>query len=239
MKPKLFFVALALLVFSKVNAQQPPAFFYNSSMDQQKIFKYLFNGKDLKGWEIFLKGKSINEDGEKNFRIKDGMIHVRGKELGYIRTKKGFTNYHFVVEFKWGEKKWPPRQNAKRDAGICYNIPASEPDSIWPQSIECQIQEADVGDFWLLSFSTITIDDSTNKPTNHTRMVKKKDAEKPNGEWNTVEVISYNGRCVHIVNGVVVNEGTNASTKSGRILLQSEYAEIYYRNIRLKELERL
>jgi len=200
-------------------------------------FTNLFNGKNLDGWDIFLTGKEINNDAEKNFTVQtDGALHVKGKELGYIRTKNHFNNYHFVVEFKWGEKKWPPRENAKRDAGICYNIPDNEPDSIWPKSIECQIQEGDTGDFWLLSFSTITVNDSTNKPANHTRMEKKLDAEKPTGQWNTVEVISYNGKCIHIVNGVVVNAGDKASITNGRILLQSEYSEVYYRNAKIKQL---
>jgi hypothetical protein len=67
-------------------------------------------------------------------------------------------------------------------------------------------------------------------------MIKQRDAEKSYGEWNTVEIISYNGKCVHIVNGVIVNVGEEASVKEGRILLQSEYAEIYYRNVRIREL---
>jgi hypothetical protein len=202
-----------------------------------KDFTSLFNGKDLEGWDIFLTGKGLNNDPAKNFAFQnDGVLYVTGKELGYIRTKKGFSNYHFSVEFKWGEKNWPPRVGAKKDAGICYNIPMNEPDSIWPQSIECQIQEGDTGDFWLLGFSTIAVNDSTNKPTNHTRMQKKLDAEKPNGEWNTVEVISYNGTCIHIVNGVEVNRGEKASTKDGCILLQSEYSEVYYRNAKIKQL---
>jgi hypothetical protein len=112
----------------------------------------------------------------------------------------------------------------------------NEPDSIWPKSIECQIQEGDVGDFWLLGFSTIQVNGKQNQPANHTRMVKQKDAEKPNGQWNTVEIISYKGKCVQIVNGVIVNVGENASVKDGRILLQSEYAEIYYKNFKVRKL---
>ena len=87
-----------------------------------------------------------------------------------------------------------------------------------------------------LVFSTITVNDSTNKPANHTRTVKKLDAEKLAGEWNTVEVISYNGKCIHVVNGVVVNTGKKGSVTKGRLLLQSEYSEIYYRNARIKQL---
>jgi hypothetical protein len=93
-----------------------------------------------------------------------------------------------------------------------------------------------VGDFWLLGFSTIKVNGVQNVPANHTRMVKQKDAEHPTGEWNELEIISYNGKAIHIVNGVIVNVGEDASTKNGRILLQSEYAEIYYKNIKLRKL---
>ena len=199
-------------------------------------FKKLFNGKDLDGWNTFLKDIGTNKDPNNNFRIENGVLHVIGKDLGYVITQKPFHNYHFKVEFKWGERRWPPRENEKRDAGVCYNISTNEPDSIWPQSIECQVQEGDVGDFWLLGFSTIKTKGIQNIPSPHTRMTKQKDAEKPYGEWNTVEIISCNGKCVHIVNGVVVNVGEEASVKDGRILLQSEYAEVYYRNPQIRKL---
>lgn len=200
------------------------------------VFVNIFNGKDLTGWHTFLNNIGKDKDPGNNFRIEDGTLHVTGKDLGYAITEKPYNNYHFKVDFKWGEKKWPPRENAKRDAGICYNIPVNEPDSIWPKSIECQVQEGDTGDFWLLGFSTIKVNGKQNVPMDHARMEKNKDAEKPSGEWNTVEVLSYNGKCVHIVNGVVVNVGEEASVKSGRILLQSEYAEVYYKNIMIRHL---
>jgi 3-keto-disaccharide hydrolase len=199
-------------------------------------FTVLFNGRNLDGWHTFLRDIGTNKDPDNNFMIEDSVLHVLGKDLGYAMTDEGYNNFHFKVDFKWGEKKWPPREDAKRDAGVCYNIPVNEPDSIWPQSIECQIQEGDVGDFWLLGFSTIMQGGDQNIPSAHTRMIKQRDAEKPNGEWNTVEIISYNGRCVQIVNGVVVNAGDNASVRGGRILLQSEYSEIYYRNVKIRKL---
>lgn len=43
-------------------------------------------------------------------------------------------------------------------------------------------------------------------------------------------------KVINIVNGVVVNEGTEASVTKGKILLQSEGAEVYYRNIKLTPL---
>ncbi|PCJ96560.1 MAG: hypothetical protein COA50_07220 [Flavobacteriaceae bacterium] len=200
-------------------------------------FISLFNGKDLSGWYTWLEDKGRNNDPDGIFTVQeDGTLHDIGKDLGYIMTEESFENFHFSLEFKWGERKWPPRDNNKRDSGICYNVPADAADGIWPISVECQIQEGDVGDFWLLGNSTIQVDGKQNPPAAHSQIQKKKDAEKPNGEWNTVEVISFNGKCVHIVNGVVVNYGENSSLIGGKILLQSEYAELYYRNMILRNL---
>ncbi len=204
---------------------------------QETEFIRLLNGENLDGWYTWLLTKGKNSDPENIFSIEDnGILHDEGKEVGYIMTERSFKNFHLTVEFKWGEKRYPPRDSSKRDSGICYNVPADEPDHIWPQSVECQIQEGDVGDFWLLGNSTIQVDGKQNHPSAYTQIVKTKDAENKYGEWNTVEVISFHGKCVHIVNGVVVNYGENASLIGGRILLQSEYAEIYYKNVKIREL---
>jgi len=203
----------------------------------EQKFTALMNGKNLDGWYPFIRSKGKNNDPDKIFTVGEGgILHDTGKEAGYIMTEKSFGNYHFKLDFKWGQQRWPPRENRKRDSGICYNVPDDIEDTIWPQSIECQIQEGDVGDFWLLGYSTIQVDGKQNTPLQHSQVVKKKDAERPTGEWNTVEVISYNGKCVHIVNGVVVNYGENSSLIGGRILLQSEYAELYYKNVVLRKL---
>src|SRR5438270_9617824 len=83
-------------------------------------FAPLFNGKNLDGWYIFLKGKGMNQDPDSTFTVSDNMIHVSGKDFGYISTKSSYKNFHLIVEFKWGEKKHPPRLNDKRDGGILY-----------------------------------------------------------------------------------------------------------------------
>ena len=66
--------------------------------------------------------------------------------------------------------------------------------------------------------------------------MKKADGEKPTGEWNRVEVIADKGKVTYIVNGKVVNEFEDPSEREGKILIQSEGAEIYYRKIELTEL---
>jgi hypothetical protein len=195
----------------------------------------LFNGRDLSGWYIFIKhgdGKSDTNDPKGVFKVEDGIIHVSGEEFGCLTTTKEFADYHLTVEFKWGTKKWPPREDKPRDSGILLHCVG--PDKVWTKSIECQIQEHDCGDFWLVDGTTIEVDGELVK-----RYRKKtRDAEKPTGEWNTVEVICRGDRITNIVNGVTVNEGVHASETKGKILLQSEGAEVFYRKVELRPLSK-
>ena len=225
---KKIMVCLSLIAFATANGQQV-----------QKKMTPLFNGKNLDGWYSFLRTKGKNNDPEKIFNIEKGILHISGKEFGYICTEKEFTNFHLLVEFKWGIKKFPPRDadTTRRDNGICYYVPLHTPDIVWPKSVECQVQEGDVGDFWMIDSTTIVVDGVRTIPKDYTRAKKKKDAEKPNGEWNRVEVIAVNGKLTHIVNGVVVNEGSAPSVSKGKILIQSEGAEIYYRKIEIAEIK--
>jgi len=66
----------------------------------------------------------------------------------------------------------------------------------------------------------------------------KNDVESPYGEWTRVEVICDGDKITHIVNGKVVNVGTKSSLTRGKILFQSEGAEIYFRKIELTPLAR-
>ena len=198
-------------------------------------FKPLFNGKNLEGWNTFLRTKGKNNDPDTVFSVGNSLLKITGKEFGYLVTEKSYSNFHLVLEFKWGEKKYPPRENAVRDNGVCYYV--VEQDRVWPRSIECQVQEGDCGDFWLIDSTTIVVDGIQQGPTKNTRVIKKLNNEKPTGEWNRIEIVARNGKCTHLVNGVVVNEGTNANLRSGRILIQSEGAEIYDRKIEIAILD--
>lgn len=63
------------------------------------------------------------------------------------------------------------------------------------------------------------------------------DVEKPVGEWNTLECIANDDKLTFILNGVVVNEATNVKPQKGKIQIQSEAAEIYFRKIELTRLQ--
>jgi hypothetical protein len=66
----------------------------------------------------------------------------------------------------------------------------------------------------------------------------KQDFEKPSGEWNILECICDGDKITIILNGKVVNAGTKASITKGKILFQSEWAELFFRKIDVKSLKR-
>jgi hypothetical protein len=196
----------------------------------------LFNGRDLTGWTIFLRHKDTSLDPRSDpkgvFRVEDGILHISGEQFGCLTTEKPYANYRLRLEFKWGEKKWPPRDKptTRRDSGILMHCVG--PDKVWPRSIECQIQEHDCGDFHMVDGASLVVGGTLHGPKN-SRAIKTRDAEKPNGEWNVVEVICDGDKITNLINGVVVNQGSQASETKGRILLQSEGAEVFFRNIEL------
>lgn len=63
-----------------------------------------------------------------------------------------------------------------------------------------------------------------------------KDVEKPVGEWNLIEAYASEGNVDYFLNGVKILEGRNGSFTWGKLLFQSEGAEIYFRNIELHPL---
>jgi len=194
----------------------------------------LLNGKNLDGWYSFLE-KTDFEDPEGNFKVEDGLLHVMGKNFGYVATKESYENYHLKVLFKWGEKRWPPREDARRDSGVLYHFGIEQKDNVWPKSIECQVQEQDCGDIWCVG----TMLDSPNKDEQAWGMkhvFRSEDFENPRGEWNTIEIIANGDSIEHYVNGHLVNSGTKADVHAGKILLQSEGAELFYKSVEITPL---
>ena len=196
----------------------------------------LFNGKDLTGWYSYLDKIGRDQDPHGNFKVEDGVIHILGQDFGYIATEKSYANYRLVVEFKWGEKQFAPRATGKRDSGVLYHFPEGESDKVWPKSLECQVQETDTGDIWCIGGTTVESPNHSAIQWNQQRVYRTENFEKPHGEWNTVEVVTRGDTIEHYVNGHLVNSGTKATVSHGKILLQSEGAEVYYRRVELTPL---
>lgn len=64
----------------------------------------------------------------------------------------------------------------------------------------------------------------------------KDDLASPLGEWTKIECICKSDTIQTLVNGQVVNEAVDVWPKSGRIMLQNEGSEVYFRNIEIKPL---
>jgi 3-keto-disaccharide hydrolase len=65
----------------------------------------------------------------------------------------------------------------------------------------------------------------------------REDVESPNGQWTRLEVVCDGDKITNIVNGKVVNEGTKSTLTRGKIIFQSEGAEIFFRRIDLQFLK--
>lgn len=255
----------------------------------------LWNGTNLDGWTTWMRepepssevpGLKRGADGEYMGPVGSGRdplkvftvvkdvddqpaIRISGEVFGELRTERSFENYHLTLQFKWGQKKWPPRDGpeTRRDSGLLYHVhaaPGAE-GRTWARSIELQIQEHDVGDLYAVG-SAIAVRakrrpdttpalydyDPTGEWTFFSqsqgasgRCIKQPDNEKPTGEWNTVELVAFGDTAIHIVNGKVVmrlhgpmriDGDLPTPVTSGPIILQSEGAEIFYRDIQIRPI---
>lgn len=225
-------------------------------------WKSLFNGKNLSGWYSYLPSQGKNSDPERVFKVEDGTLHIldvadKGeRDFGYLATYERYSNYELRLEYMWGSKRFEPRENLPRDSGVIYHVGGR--DKVWPTGIEYQIQEGDTGDFWMLDGTRIktTVDNPyasepvykpggksfTSKPGDFVRVANSNTYDTKSG-WNTVNIVLRGSSAVHSVNGKVNNRAQHimnpggGSLSSGRILLQAEGAEIYYRNIEIRSLE--
>ena len=192
-------------------------------------------------------------------------IRISGEIFGALISREAFENYHLRFQFKWGEKKWPPREQVVRDSGCCYHSigPHGASYGFWMRSFEFQLQEGDCGDFYSLAGVTVDCEAIRREPANassellyrrgaptivgHTkRIVKDADHERPTGQWNTIELYAVGQTSVHVVNGatnlVLTGLRHRADDRevpltSGRIQLQSEGAEVFYRNIAIRRID--
>lgn len=216
----------------------------------------------------------LNKDSFGVFTIieenKEPVLKVSGEIYGCVFTKREFENYHFRLKVKWGDKKWHPRRNLLKDSGIMYHSIGplgAEGWRSWMLSQEFQIMEGHFGDFWSQANSAIDIrafipeyimNPVADKSQPFLPMgegeevpgycMRSANYEKPDGEWNTLELICFENKSIHIVNGHVVmilrnsryvEDGAKIPMNKGKIQLQSEACEVFYKDIEIRQLESL
>lgn len=65
----------------------------------------------------------------------------------------------------------------------------------------------------------------------------KNDIDSPGQEWTRLDIICDGGHIVYRVNGIDANEGFDAVPSTGKILIQTEGAELYIRRFELRPLD--
>lgn len=209
----------------------------------------------------------LNNDPKHVFTIRmeanEPVLRISGEIFGGLTTLETYSNYHFRVQFKWGERKWEPKLQVVRDNGILFHCtgPHGAFWNVWKRSLEFQVEEKNMGDLYCLAGTGATVSvvkgakDWYYDPAGERKPVGQVansvtgkvahlpgDFEKPNGEWNTLELYAFNRTAVYVVNGravQVLRDLTLADGKplsEGQIQLQSEGAEAYYRRIEISSV---
>jgi len=236
----------------------------------EERWKPLFNGRDLSGWYTYIQGEGRDKDPSKLIQVVDGVVHGykdadAGSEQphGYICTLDEYSNYRLRFKYKWGVKRFAPRADTVRDAGLLFHVVGRDGRAfgVWPMSVECQVQEHDTGDLiavdtrctsWVVApaegekyptFREPT--DGGQEITNTWYINASKVCDRVEG-WNDVEVEVRGAKsAIYKVNGQVNQRLANIEQpdgkswkplERGRIAFQIESAEVMYRDIEILPL---
>lgn len=177
----------------------------------------------LPGWTAYLQEGGKQEDVWSLGA--DGVLVCKGRPIGYLRTTEDFTNFHLRLEWRFD-----PAKGAGNSGVLMRQV---GPDQVWPRSIEAQLMSGQAGDFWNIGEFPMRADPARTNGRN-TRRVKTHEREL--GEWNEYDILVWRGHVVLRVNGEILNEARDALEIPGKLCLQSEGAEIHFRDLRLTTL---
>jgi hypothetical protein len=200
------------------------------------------------GWQALGEADFVNVNcDEDTWKWSDAGVYCQGTPTGVTRSRKSYTNFEFVVE--WRHLK--PAGNS----GVFVWTPHSSLDikpGQLPHGIEVQILDLGFKDQYVERtgkepdwFSThgdvFAVGGSKMTPfppvsPNGKRSFPSKDLTKPAGEWNHYYIRAINGEVRLWVNGEEVSGGTGCEPKTGYLCLESEGSPIEFRGLRLREL---
>jgi len=216
----------------------------------------LFNGKDLTGWKVKIRGYPLGVNFGNTFRVEDGLLKVRYDQYGgefkgrfghLFYEKPIFSNYRLRVEYRFvGEQIKGGPGWAWRNSGIMIHGQTPESmkrDQSFPTSIEVQLLGGhEKGERPTANLCTpgtqVVIDGKLIK--RHVTNSKSKTYR--GDQWVTVEVEVRGNRIRHFVNGECVLEYTDPQLddgtplRGGTISLQSESHPIDFRKVEIMVL---
>ncbi|MFT3740972.1 MAG: DUF1080 domain-containing protein [Breznakibacter sp.] len=140
------------------------------------------------------------------FLIKDGEIHLKGKQVGYLMTRRTYGDFELTAQFRWADEQ-EDRTSSKRNSGIMFRVPETASDTLWPKGFQYQIKDNATGDFVLLQQVTVEVNDLVCGPGASVSVKRMVDAEKAAGEWNEIRIIAKGDAIEQYLNGVLVNKG--------------------------------
>jgi hypothetical protein len=187
-----------------------------------------------------LKWINVNTD-QDTWTMQKDELRCSGQPIGVMRSEKQYENFMLHVEWKHIE----PGGNS--GIFVWSSAIPDEKDRL-PDGVEVQMLELD----WVKLnmrdgavppiayvhgelFGVGGVETVPDTPRG-TRSKSIEDRCLPRGEWNTYDVICVDGTIKLSVNGKFVNGISKSSQKKGYLCLESEGAEIFFRNFTLVEL---
>jgi hypothetical protein len=198
-------------------------------------FRPLFNGTDLTGWV------NVNTAPD-TWSVRDGMIVCSGHPIGVMRSDRQYENFLLHIEWRHME--------AGGNSGVFVWSEGTVPEGQQlPKGMEVQMLELD----WVNQhkrpdgslppiayvhgelFGAGGLEATPDNPRG-SRSKSLENRCKGKGEWNVYDVVCVDGTVKLAVNGKFVNSIRNSSVRKGYLCLESEGAEIHFRNIYILEL---
>ncbi|MFZ9936202.1 MAG: 3-keto-disaccharide hydrolase [Luteolibacter sp.] len=231
MKTLSFPILLTSAALLSISCQRP-AEVSATAAETQKVA--LFNGRDFTGWKHHLVGENVKM--EDVWSVVDGTIVCQGVPFGYLATEASYQDFTLTFEWRWAPGKEPG------NSGVLLRI-AGDPIGFMPKCVEAQLKHESAGDIWAFRGASIQGDAERiveikdhEDLADFTGVKRAKAAEKAPGEWNRYEITLKGGDLTLSINGETVNQASGLDVLSGPIGLQSEGAEIHFRDIAITPL---
>jgi hypothetical protein len=158
--------------------------------------------------------------------VRDGVIVCAGKPNGFLRSRKTYRNFVLRAEWRFEPEGWKGAPVKWPNAG--FFIFAGEVKDGWPMSLEVQGYHGEAGS--LFGVRGGKVEGAKRGPFVTDRP--------PLGSWDKYEITAREGSVRVVLNGKLVNEGSNAVPSEGNICLQSEGWPVWYRNVEIRELDK-
>jgi len=225
-------ILVFLFLIDGLSAQELVATF-----GQEVQYEKVLTGKTPEGKPVKWCQVNTKED---TWKLDDEVLVCSGKPIGVIRSEKKYENFILHIEWKHME--------AGGNSGTFVWSSAVPGDNRLPDGVEVQMLELDWvnqhtrnGEKPPLAYvhgELFGVGGVTVEPDNP-RGRRSKSVEnrcKGKGKWNTYDVVCVDGTIKMSVNGKFVNGISESSKEKGYICLESEGAEIHFRNIQIIEL---